>query len=107
MFLLRVSLSRIPITLVLLCLLGLSILFIKNSIESAWQSDRQEEALYLKSPNCFTHRDNSEVNASLPPCQNLMATVIAKPQNMVIDHISSACLSLLWKLPDGNARMTL
>jgi hypothetical protein len=82
----RLRLFRIPITLALLCLLGLSILFIKNSLESAWQSDRQEEALYLKSPNCFTHRDNSEVDASLPPCQNLTATVIAKPQNTVIDH---------------------
>jgi hypothetical protein len=61
MVLSRLRLFRIPITLVLLGLLGLSILFIKNSIESAWQSDQQEEALYLKSPNCFTHKDATEV----------------------------------------------
>ena len=82
----RLRLFRIPVTLILLGLLALSILFIKNIVTSAWQSDQQEEAIYLKSPNCFTHKDPSEVDQSLPPCQNLMATVIAKPQNTVINH---------------------
>ena len=191
MFLSRLRLFRIPISLVFLGLLALSIFFIKNNIDAAWQKDQQEEAVYLRSPNCFPHRDASEVDQSLPPCQNLVATITAKPQNTTIDHrrhgdyprthrfftlqytngytqtvgdigsdmwnstptgsqasvilwrsevkevdangyhqsifdekkwnqtaaglvpwivlglISSACLSLLWKLPDGSARMTL
>ena len=86
MFLSRLRLFRIPATFVLIALIALSIMFIKNGITAAWQSDRQEEALYLKSPNCFTHQDASEVDQSLPPCQNLMATVVVKPQNTVVDH---------------------
>ena len=82
----RLRRFRIPISLALIALIALSILFLKNGITSAWQSDQQEEAIYLKSPNCFTHKDASEVDQSLPPCQNLGATIIAKPQNTVVDH---------------------
>lgn len=86
MFLSRLRFFRIPMSFVFFGLLVLSIIFIKNEITSAWQSDQQEEAIYLKSPNCFTHKDASEVDPNLPPCQNFMATVIAKPQNTVIKH---------------------
>jgi hypothetical protein len=86
MFLSRLRLFRIPVTLVLLGLLALSILCIKNIVTSAWQSDQHEEALYLKSPGCFPRKDASEVDQSLPPCRDIMATVTAKPQNTVVDH---------------------
>ena len=86
MFILRTPLVRIAITLVLLGLLSLSVVVVKNIITATWQSDRQEGALYKRSPNCFPHQDPSEVDASLPPCQNVMVTVIDKPQNTVVDH---------------------
>ena len=82
----RLRRFRIPISLALIALIALSILFLKNGITSAWQSDQQEEAIYLKSPNCFTHKDASEVDQSLPPCQNLGATVIAKPQKTLMEY---------------------
>lgn len=86
MFALRSPLVRIAAPLVLLGLLGVSVLFIKNIVTAAWQGDRQEEALYKRSPGCFPHRDPSEVDAGLPPCLNVTQTVTAKPQNTVVDH---------------------
>ena len=85
----RLRRFRILISLALITLIALSILFLKNGITSAWQSDQQEEAIYLKSPNCFTHRDGSEVDQSLPPCQNLTATVIAKPHKTLMEYSRS------------------
>lgn len=86
MIVLRSPLVRIAAGLVLLGLLGVSVLLIKNIVTAAWQGDRQEEALFLRSPGCFPRRDPSEVDASLPPCRNVTLTVIAKPQNTVMDH---------------------
>ena len=83
---LRSPLVRIAAALLLLALLGVSILFIKNIITTTWQDDRQEEALYQRSPGCFPRRDPSEVNTSLPPCVNVTQTVTAKPQNTVVDY---------------------
>ncbi len=86
MLALRSPLVRLAATLILLGLLTLSILFIKNIVTATWQGDRQEEALYKKSPGCFPREDPTEVDQSLPPCQDVTATVIAKPQNTVVEH---------------------
>ena len=86
MFALRSPLVRIAVTLALLGLLGVSVLLITNIVTAAWQSERQEEALYKRSPGCFPRRDPSEVDAGLPPCLNVTQTVTAKPQNTVSDY---------------------
>ena len=79
----RAPLLRIPMTLVLVGLIGFSILDMKNieaTSAQAWQKNMREQELYQKAPNCFPHRDASQVDQSLPPCQNVMATVVSKPQ---------------------------
>jgi hypothetical protein len=89
MLVFRSPLVRIAATALLLGLIGFSGMSIKNIATVTWQSDQQEEALYKRSPNCFPHRDPSEVDQSLSPCQDVTATVIAKPQNTVINHYRS------------------
>ena len=86
MLALRSPLVRVAVTLALLGLLGVSVLLIKNSVTASWQGDRQEGALYKRSPGCFPRRDPSEVDAALPPCQAVTRTVTAKPQNTVADY---------------------
>ena len=86
MAVLRAPLVRLAVALVLLGLLGVSVLRIKAIVTASWQDDRQEEALYQRSPGCIPRRDPSEVDASLPPCVNVTQTVIAKPQNTTVDH---------------------
>ena len=83
---LRSPLFRIAGTLALLGLLGVSVLFIRNIVTAAWQGDRQEDALYKRSPGCFPRRDPSEVDPGLPPCLSVLETVTAKPQNTTVDH---------------------
>ena len=83
---LRSPLVRLAAALVLLGLLGVSVLVIKNIVTAAWEGDRQEEALFRRSPGCVPRRDTSEVDASLPPCLSVTQTVIAKPQNTTVDH---------------------
>ena len=86
MLAMRSPLLRLPATLILLVLLGVSVFCIKNIIAKAWRKDRQEEARYLRAPNCFPMSDQSPVDASLPPCENVTWRVTAKPQNTTIDH---------------------
>ena len=74
-------LVRIPITLVLFGLLVLSIVSIKNIVTTTFRGIHVEGDLYRHSPNCGAHSDSSEIDPALSPCQNVMATVIAKPQN--------------------------
>lgn len=83
---LRSPLARITLTLGLLGLLGLSIFFISNIITATWRSDRQEGALYKRSPGCFPRLDPSQVDATLPPCRSVTQTVTAKTQNTTVDH---------------------
>jgi len=78
-------LVRIPSTIVLFGLLVLSVVTIKNIVTTEFQGIAQEGNLYKRSPNCVPLQDSSEVDPSLSPCQNVMATVIAKPQNTVSD----------------------
>jgi len=119
MFALRSPLVRIGITLVLLGLLGVSVLLIKNIVTAAWQDDRQEEALYQRSPGCFPRRDPSEVNANLPsdgavPCGRLL--IVSRSQGGVWvtryydrDHLPATVQQMLrlmgpeWRLHDPNA----
>lgn len=84
-------------------------LFIKNIVATTWQADKQEEALYHKSPNCFPQQDSSDVDQSLSPCQNVTARVVAKPQNTVVDHYRSrdyptTHLRLTLQLPEGQTQ---
>lgn len=83
---LRSPLGRTVRAVCLLSLLGLSILVIKNGITAGWQDDRQEMALYQRSPGCSPHQDPVQVDPSLSPCWNGAMTVSAKSQNTIVNH---------------------
>lgn len=97
-------LVRIPVTLVLFGLLVLSVLAIKNIVTTAFRGVEQEGSLYRRSPNCGAHSDSSEVNPALSPCQNILATVIAKPQNTVPRYRNDPRTHLLLTLQDVNGQ---
>lgn len=80
------SVVRLPATLLLLGLLAVSILCLKNIVTAAWSNDQQEEARYLRAPNCFPTREASEVDNTLPACQFSSETVVAKLQTTTIHH---------------------
>ena len=82
----RLRQFRILISLALIILITLSIVCVRNRTVSVWQNYQQKDAIYLKSPNCVMHTDGSEVDQSLPPCQNLGATVIAKPHKTLMEY---------------------
>lgn len=85
MSVLRSPLFRTALTLGLLGLLVLSIFSLSNIVSASWRSDRQEGALYKRSPGCFPRLDPSQVDATLPPCRSVTRIVTAKPQNTVVD----------------------
>jgi hypothetical protein len=77
---------RIVITFALIFLLVTSIVSLKKIVTSTWQGQQRDDALYNKSPNCGGPSDSSNIDTSLPPCQNTTASVIAKPQYTTVDH---------------------
>ena len=97
-------LVRIPSTIVLFGLLVLSVVTIKNIVTTEFQGIAQEGNLYKRSPNCVPLQDSSVVDPSLSPCQNVMATVIAKPQNTVTNFRGYPTTHLLLTLQDINGQ---
>lgn len=103
---LRMPFVRVGLTVVFIGLFCLSVLMIKTIVTRTWQGEQREEALYLKSPNCFSHNDPTEVDNRLPPCQDFTAIVVAKPHGAVAHNNGTNSsymkhLQLTLKFPNG------
>lgn len=89
---LRAPLIRTVMILSFAGLIAFSILRVKNietTSAQASQENMRKQAFSEKAPNCLPHRDASQVDQSLPPCQSVTAIVVAKPQKPDGDPLRS------------------